>query len=245
MANERLRGAIAAANLTKHGLAEALSVNTKTVERWVIEGRLPRPGVRIQMSRLLGQDETYLWPELLAGSRALAASQSELVQIWPTRSEVPHDLWHSLMQQTSGHIEILVYAGGFLVEALDFVNVVRAKAAGGAEIRILLGDSNSENVRARAREEGLPSLPGRCHSTLEYLWETRDLPGVTIRTHQTPLYNSIFRFDDSMLINTHSYGMYAAKSPVQHLQRVPGGKLFSYYQQSFEEVWAVAKPAVL
>ncbi|MCU1641196.1 MAG: hypothetical protein JWN03_1471 [Nocardia sp.] len=245
MANERLRGAIAAANLTKTGLAEALSVNTKTVERWIIESRCPHPAMRLKVSRTLSQDETYLWPELLAGSRALTASQSELVQIWPTRSEVPHELWRSLMQQTVSQIEVLVYAGGFLVEALDFVNLVRAKAGEGTEVRILLGDANSEAVRARAREEGLPSLPQRCHSTLEYLWETTDLPHVSIRTHHTPLYNSIYRFDDSLLVNTHAYGMYAAKSPVQHLQRVPGGKLFGYYLSSFEATWATAKPAVL
>ncbi|QLY33294.1 XRE family transcriptional regulator [Nocardia huaxiensis] len=149
------------------------------------------------------------------------------------------------MGRATANIEVLVYAGGFLVESLDFVNVVRTKSAAGAEIRILLGEWDSDAVKARAGEEGLPSLPQRCHSTLEYLWETKDLPGVEIRDHRTTLYNSIYRFDDSMLVNTHSYGAYAAKSPVQHLQRVPGGRLFSYYLESFEAAWATGRPAVL
>ncbi len=68
---------------------------------------------------------------------------------------------------------------------------------------------------------------------------------VDIRTHRTPLYNSIYRFDDSMLVNTHSYGAYAARSPVQHLQRVPGGQLFDFYLDSFEAVWATGRPALL
>ncbi|WP_225727196.1 MULTISPECIES: helix-turn-helix transcriptional regulator [unclassified Nocardia] len=245
MANERLRGAMAAANFSKNGLAEAVDVGMKTVERWLTQDRCPHPGMRLKVARVLGCEETYLWPELLSGTRSAAASLSEIVQIWPTRSEVPHDVWRSLMRQATKQLEILVYAGGFLVESLDFVNVVRAKSNEGAEIRILLGDSDSENVRARSREEGLPSLPQRCHSTLEYLWETAHLPRVDIRTHHTPLYNSIYRFDDSMLVNTHSYGAYAAKSPVQHLQQVPGGHLFSYYRDSFEAVWATARPAVL
>ncbi|MFC9436745.1 helix-turn-helix domain-containing protein [Nocardia sp. NPDC057030] len=245
MANERLRGAIASAGLTKHGLAERVDVSTKTVERWLTQDRCPHPRIRLQVARALDRDETYLWPELLAGSRSATASLSEIVQIWPTRPEVPHEVWRSIMRQASTSIEILVYAGGFLVESLDFVNVVRAKAEAGTEVRILLGDSSSEAVRARAREEGLPSLPERCHSTLEYLWETTQLPTVDIRTHHTPLYNSIYRFDDSMLVNTHSYGAYAAKSPVQHLQRVPGGQLFTYYLESFEAVWATGHPAVL
>ncbi|MEU2043825.1 XRE family transcriptional regulator [Nocardia niwae] len=244
MTNERLRSAMAAQNLTTRSFAEQLETSAKTVERWVTQGRLPHPGTRLKVAAALHQDETYLWPELLAGSRT-NVSMSEVVQIWPARSEVPHDVWRALMRQASQTVEILVYAGGFLVESLDFVNVIRAKSAAGAEIRILLGDEECEAVRQRAREEGLPSLPQRCRSTLEYLWEVHDLPRVDIRIHQTPLYNSIFRFDGSMLLNTHSYGAYAAKSPVQHLQRVPGGRLFDYYMESFEAVWAVARPAVI
>lgn len=244
MANERLRGTIAAANLTKNGLAELVGVSAKSVERWITQDRCPHPAIRLKVAHALNQEETYLWPELLTGTRAANASLSELVQIWPTRSEVPHDVWRSLMRQATSTIQVLVYAGGFLVESLDFVNVVRAKALSGVEVRILLGDGESEAVRARAREEGLLSLPQRCRSTLEYLAEVTNLPNVSIRTHHTPLYNSIYQFDDSMLVNTHSYGAYAAKSPVQHLQRVSGGHLFGHYLDSFEAVWATGRPAV-
>lgn len=235
---------MAAADLTKHALAERLKISTKTVERWVTQDRCPHPGLRLKVARELDCDETYLWPELLAGSRSATASLSELVQIWPTRPEVPHEVWRSLMQQAADHIDVLVYAGGFLVESLNFVNVVRAKATAGVHIRILVGESDSPEVRARAREEGLPSLPQRCQSTLEYLRETMDMPMVDVRTHRTTLYNSIYRFGDSMLVNTHSYGAYAAKSPVQHLQRVPGGRLFSYYMESFEAAWLTGRPAL-
>ncbi|MFD4404362.1 XRE family transcriptional regulator [Nocardia sp. NPDC058499] len=243
MTNERLRGAMAAANFTKNGLAEQLKISTKTVERWITQDRCPHPGLRLKVARALDRDETYLWPELLAGSRSTTATLSELVEIWPTRPEVPHEVWRSLMKQAGDHIDVLVYAGGFLVESLDFVNVVRTKAHAGVQVRILLGESDSPEVKARAREEGLPSLPQRCQSTLEYLRETMNQPMVDIRTHRTTLYNSIYRFGDSMLVNTHSYGAYAAKSPVQHLQKVPGGRLFSYYLDSFEAAWKTGRPA--
>lgn len=245
MPNERLRGSMAAANLTKFALAERLEINVKTVERWITQDRRPHPGLRLAVARELGRDETYLWPELLAGRRAAVASISEIVQIWPTRSAVPQEVWRSLMHKATGRVDVLVYAGGFLVESLDLVNVVRAKAEEGVETRVLLGEADSPEVIARAREEALPSLPQRCRSTLEYLWEVRSSPGVNIRTHRTPLYNSIYRFDGSMLVNTHSYGAYAAKSPVQHLQRVPGGQLFDYYMKSFEAVWSTGSPAIL
>lgn len=51
----------------------------------------------------------------------------------------------------------------------------------------------------------------------------RPLAGLAeIRLHDTPLYNSIYRFDDDMLINTHVYGILAAYTPVLHLRRVDG-----------------------
>ncbi|WP_433196663.1 helix-turn-helix domain-containing protein [Nocardia sp. CA-107356] len=150
MSNERLRSATAAAGLTKNSLAELVGVSTKTVERWLTQDRCPHPRIRVEVARALGQDETYLWPELLAGSRTMNTSLSEIVQIWPTRPDVPHDVWRALLRQASKNIEILVYAGGFLVESLDFVNVAQAKSEAGAEIRILLGDADSEAVRARS-----------------------------------------------------------------------------------------------
>jgi hypothetical protein len=137
---------------------------------------------------------------------------------------------------------VLVYSGGFLIEAYNLVEVMRTKAAAGASFRILVGDSRCEAVRQRARDEGLPSLIDRTRSTLEYLHDVADLPGVQIRLHQTTLYASMFRFDDSMLVNNHTYGSWAARSPVLHLRKVPGGQLFDYYGRAFERVWATGEP---
>ena len=58
----------------------------------------------------------------------------------------------------------------------------------------------------------------------------------------TVLYASQYRFDDSALINNHTYASQAARSPVLHLQKVPGGQLFDYYQHAFERVWATGEP---
>jgi len=45
-----------------------------------------------------------------------------------------------------------------------------------------------------------------------------------------------------MLINNHTYGAYAAMSPVLHLRRVPGGQLFNYYADAFQRVWEAGEP---
>jgi len=62
---------------------------------------------------------------------------------------------------------------------------------------------------------------------------------VRLLLHDTPLYNSIYRFDDEMLINVHAYGILAAYTPVMHLRRVDGA-FFHTYLESFERVWASA-----
>ena len=68
-------------------------------------------------------------------------------------------------------------------------------------------------------------------------------PHVSIQLHDTTLYNSIYRFDDEMLVNAHVYGTNAFAAPVLHLRRLDGGKLFATYAQSFEAIWERSTPA--
>ena len=62
--------------------------------------------------------------------------------------------------------------------------------------------------------------------------------------HATTLYNSIYRFDDAMLVNTHVYGLTAAQAPLLHLRRLDGGVLFDTYLNSFQAAWEVARPHI-
>jgi transcriptional regulator with XRE-family HTH domain len=242
MPNVRLRNALIAAGITQAELAEKAQVDAKSVERWITQDRLPHPATRARVANALGEDESYFWPALLGTEQSRATTQSELVQLWPTRQAVPGDVWRTLFRQAERQIDVLVYSGGFLIEAYDLVEVIQAKASAGVRFRILLGDSHSEAVHQRAREERLPALVNRCESSREYLADVIPLPGVQVRLHGTILYASQFRFDESMLVNNHTYGSQAARSPVMHLRHVPGGQLFDYYDRSFERVWAKGQP---
>ena len=62
-------------------------------------------------------------------------------------------------------------------------------------------------------------------------------PGINIRLHATTLYNSIYWFDDDMLVNTHAYGVPAHFAPVLHLRHLSSGTLFQTYARSFDRVW--------
>jgi transcriptional regulator with XRE-family HTH domain len=240
--NQRLRNALAARGLTTAALAERVQVDGKSVERWITQERMPHPATRARVAQVLGHEETYFWPRLLGSEQTRNATNSELVQVWPTRADVPGDVWRSLFDQAASDVDILVYSGGFLIEAHNLVDIIQTKAAAGANFRLLLGDPRCEAVRLRSQDEGLPSLIQRCQSTQEYLRPVADLPGVSIRTHQTTLYASQYRFDGSMLVNPHTYGSYAAQAPMLHLQRVPGGRLFDFYGRAFERVWATGEP---
>jgi hypothetical protein len=56
------------------------------------------------------------------------------------------------------------------------------------------------------------------------------------------LYNSIYRADDQLMVNTHIYGFTAPHAPVLHLRKVAGGSMVSNYLDSFERVWDSANP---
>jgi transcriptional regulator with XRE-family HTH domain len=242
--NERLRGSIASAGLRPAELAESVGVDAKTVERWVTKGRLPHRTHRVAVASALGVDEAYVWPQVLDEPATRSASVAELLELHPSRSAVPHDTWRQLIASTHEALDVLVYAGTFLFEQLDFTETVRDKARQGVRFRLLLGDETSAAVRLRAEEEGTTGgLEGRIQLHRRYLRDVADLPGVEVRTHATTLYNSLFRFDQDLLVNGHAYGAPAGQSPVLHLRRVPGGRMWDHYMRSFEEVWKGAKPA--
>ena len=79
MANERLRSSITGARLTIAEVAAQVGVDPKTVERWIVPGRIPHRSHRWATASLLGTDEAYLWPELADEQRTQAASTAELV----------------------------------------------------------------------------------------------------------------------------------------------------------------------
>lgn len=63
------------------------------------------------------------------------------------------------------------------------------------------------------------------------------LDGIEFHMHGTALYNSIFRYDNQMLVNQHIYGAYGYIAPILHIRRVADADLFETYMKSFERIW--------
>jgi hypothetical protein len=241
--NHRLRGALYDAELTPQALALRVGVDSKSVGRWISEDRVPYPSTRAKVAHILNQHETFLWPALLQTVEAAETALGELEHISLTRSAISSDCWHRLFGQATARLDLLVYAGGFLIESLDLSDVLRLKAAEGVAIRVLIGEAASSAVRTRADELDMPWLPARCLATAHYLTGVAHVPGVQIRRHSATLYASLFRFDDIVLVNDHVYGVWACHSPVYHLRRAVDGHLFDFYADALDRVWAASSAA--
>ncbi|MFF2786747.1 DUF5919 domain-containing protein [Streptomyces sp. NPDC058049] len=237
MANERLRASISASAATIQSVAVQVGVDPKTVERWITTERTPHRTHRWKTATFLGVDEVYLWPSI--ARQAETASASELVTYYPHRGVVPVDLWSSLIDNAVSHVEVLVYAGLFLFDGHpELAERLSRKARAGAQVRILLGNPASEVLRQRGEEEGIGAdLAARARMTRRYLEPAMATPGVEVRLHETILYNSLYRFDDDVLVNPHVLGAPAGQNPVLHFRYVPGGRSFRHYMKSFDYAW--------
>ena len=239
MSNQRLRDALDRSRVTPAELAQYTESDVKTVHRW-IGGRVPHPRTRFKIAKRLREDEDYLWPT----ARKLDSTAPDgmgLVQLYQNRASVPPQLWDRLLDRAGHEIGILVYVGMFLTEKPDLLSSLRKKAASGARVRLLIGDPSSPAVVQRSEDEGIgrDTISAKIHQTSAFFRAVADTPNVELRMHGTVLYNSIYRFDDDIIVNPHVYGMTAPLAPAMHLRRATGHSIFDTYADSFEAVWNV------
>jgi transcriptional regulator with XRE-family HTH domain len=244
MRNERLRALLLERGQTPGKLAEAVDVDAKTVERWITKGRTPYRSHRYAVATFLGVDESYIWPEAMGRDEVTAVSQSEIVAVYPHRWALPRDTLGRFFSQAEREIGALVYAGIFIAEDMGVRRLFAERARAGVRVRILLGDPDSPNVAGRGVDEGIGGevVAAKVRSSLVLFGPLLGEPGVEIRLHGTILYNSIYRADDQLLVNTHIYGVMASNAPMFHLRKIPGGEMASTYLESFERVWDGGTP---
>ncbi|MFJ6655169.1 XRE family transcriptional regulator [Streptomyces sp. NPDC091377] len=234
---------MAAGGWTYAALAQQVEVDPKSVERWVNLGRIPRRATALQAAKALGEDVHALWPALRQARPARAISP-ELVALYGQRADIPVSAFTDLMAQARERIDILVYAAVFLHEAYPRLNeLLTERAAEGCTVRIAIGDPDSDTVQARGQEERFGhGIETRCRLALMHYKPLADTPGIEVRTHETTLYNSLYRADDQQLVNAHVWGVNAYAAPVWHLRRHQESGMFDTYADSFGAVWATATP---
>jgi transcriptional regulator with XRE-family HTH domain len=238
-----LQRAILEANMTAEEVAEKIEVDARTVARWMAGGRLSSKN-RVALCRLLGATAADLWPDLSLRLNE-PRNDPDFVRLYTVRGDVPQALWRELLDRSRSNVDIFVYDALFLAEGdSELVRRMLNRAADGVCLRLLFGTPTALAVRLRGMEEGIgDNILGRMELALRHLRGAFDVPGIKVRTHATTLYNSIFRFDDEMLVGMHAFGAIDVQSPVLHLKRAEGGRLFDYYLASFEHVWLFGEPA--
>lgn len=242
MPNERLRTTLLESDYDERSLADELGLDHKSVQRWIGRNITPRRATAHRAAKLLGVPASWLWPELESDRES--ASQAEIVTLYPHRSEVPRHLWLDLLTGATERIWLYAHASLFLTEDNpESTEVIRSKAESGVNVRILMADPDSPECAKRGIEERLfDGIAGRVRMALAYYAPLVGVPGVEFRLQGETLYNSIFVYDDDMLINQHVYGMYGYMAPILHLKRMSGGDFFNMYVRSFERVWEVSAP---
>jgi hypothetical protein len=232
------------AGLTVTDLAGQAGVDPKTCERWITKGRTPHRLNARKAAEAVGEDVAYLWPETGQGLRH-RGMHPDLVAIYASRADTPLQTWRALFEQAGHDIGVLVYAALFLHEMWpDFGKLLAARAAAGCQVRVLLGDPDGQMIARRGQEEKYGhGIESRCRQALLHYAPLAGTPGIGIRLHDTPLYNSVYRGDDQMIVNTHRFGINAYATPVLHLRRSAPDGLFDGYAESFDDVWKLGRPA--
>lgn len=240
--NQPLRNAMMAAGLQQLDLASRLAVDPKTVERWVA-GRVPHPANRSAIAELLNCSEHELWPQSSTPG-GLGRRGEEVRRVYPHRWAVPREVWVRHFERAEQEISILVYSGLFLVEDAGMVALLGDKALSGVRVRILLGNPDAAQVIQRGNDEGVgDSVANRIRNALALLRPLAGIEGAQLKLHRAILYNSLFRSDDELLVNSHIYGIAAPSAPVLHLWRTEDGSMVQTYLESFERVWDSARDA--
>lgn len=224
-------------------LAEACEVDPKTVARW-LSGRVPHPRHRFRAAQYLRVEETFLWPVLQPrGGHYGDGLGSDLAGTYPDRASVPRETWLTLLREAQQHIDVLVFSGTFFAQTNPRVaSMLADRAANGAHVRLCFGDPHGQAVAVRGREEGIgDTLAAKVRASLTYYRPLLAKERCEVRLHDTTLYNSLFRYDDDLLVNPHIFGQPASANPVLHLKHRSATGWFASYAESFDAVWARAR----
>ncbi|MBB4785967.1 helix-turn-helix domain-containing protein [Streptomyces rapamycinicus] len=242
--NERLHSVLAQRDVSPESLAEVCEVDAKTVSRW-LSGRVPHPRHRFRAAQHLRVEETFLWPVAKSRTGQSGAGVGiELVGTYQNRASVPRDVWLSLLQGTQEQIDVLVFSGTFFAQSNPYVaKMLTERAAAGVRVRLCFGDPRGHAAAIRGREEGIGNtLAAKIRASLTYYRALLPEAGCEVRLHDTTLYNSLFRYDDNLLVNPHIWGQPASANPLFHLKKAQSNGWFDNYAQSFDAVWAGARP---
>ncbi|MDA3659079.1 MULTISPECIES: helix-turn-helix domain-containing protein [Mycobacterium] len=249
--NDRLAQRLRTKGLSHRRFATEAGVDVKTVRRWLANATYKvRDDNAHRAAEVLGCTPHDLWPNQFQPStaRALATNLGGpfTATLYASRTQLPITAWQQHFADAATGIDILVLAATFLFDTLDgFLDTLLAAAARGVQVRFLIGDPDTAATILRGEEEGIgEAVIARCRTSVELLAPHAGTPGLHIRTHDTTLYTSTFRVDDTMIVNFHIYGSPGRNNPVLVLSRHHEPRLWATLEQAFAHIWDSANPLI-
>lgn len=226
-------------------LARAAGVDSKTVSRWV-HGRVPHRRTRQVIAASLGEDESVLWPAVRPDIAPGASCTSEVVGAWAHRSDVPTSLWAGLLANATQRVDLLGYAFPFLLEVSpQAVPDLADRCRAGLTARIAVADPDCAHVAERDSLEQLGgTLPGRIRLALLWLDGLSGIDTARVGLHSVHLYNSVFRFDDQMIVTPHVFRGHGYQHPTLLLRRLSPHGIFDTFAEQFQQIWDTTRSVV-
>ena len=220
MENEQLRTAITGAGLSLEEFADVVQVDVKTVRRW-IAGRTPYPRHRTRVASALDTTEHALWPDAVPAP----ATSSPLEPTTHKPGDVVADYAYSSDPAAPKPAEIL----GAAVERIEIVipdlasqpgdiAILRARAADGCRIRILIEDP---------RDLVEPLL---------------DVDAIEVRASPAGVDHILYRADEQILLALRHISFPEQSPPLIHLRQANYGGLFDRLVDDFDDRWLRATP---
>ena len=114
MPNERLRALLLERGITPAKLAEAMRRGRQNNRTMDLQGRTPYRRHRYAVAALLRRRRVLHLARRARKDEVAAASESEIVSVYPHRWAVPREIWGRLFEQAEHEIGVLVYSGMFL-----------------------------------------------------------------------------------------------------------------------------------
>jgi hypothetical protein len=162
--------------------------------------------------------------------------------VYPHRWAIPREVWKRFFESAEHEIAVLAYSALFLAEDAGILAIIADRARNGVRVQLALGDPESANVALRGQEEGIgDAMPAKVRNALALYRAALKGENVEIRMHETVLYNSLYRTDDKLMVNQHTYGLPAAHSPVFCYRATNDTDMLTAYLTTFERIWPTSR----
>ena len=255
--NEQLKQALRKTGLEIEDLAKQVDVDPKTAQRW-LTGRTPYPRYRRRVADALGTPEHILWPgaEQTPRISTETAGPSANLDAPGLLGTIQLRELIEMLADTKRQIDLLDYTLLELLMTPGVLDQLKAKAAAGCAVRIMVADPYDEAFRLADQEFPLVQgstelepddpdtvLPMRTLSQRGFAAHdllARELmhrPGIEIRSHSAHRQNTILRFDDEMLILIHTWGMPTTDAMLLYTSVEQEDGQFQRFADHFQAIW--------